>query len=117
MQDSVPSPRNMWLCAGLIAIAVLVYWPSTAALWDFWIDDNHGGTHGLIVAPLSAWLLYRARFQLAAIPTRPSWFAGVLLVPGSLCWLVFWRAGIQELHLLMLPVLMGLAVWSALGFQ
>ena len=116
MQDSVPSLRNMLLCAGLIAIAVLIYWPSTAALWDVWIDDNHGGTHGLIVAPLSAWLLYRARFQLAAIPTRPSWFAGVLLLLGSLSWLVFWRAGIRELHLLMLPVLMGLGVWTALGF-
>jgi EpsI family protein len=117
MQDSVPSLRNAWLSAGLIAIAVLVYWPSPAALWGFWIDDNHGGTHGLIVAPLSAWLLYRARYQLAAVPTRPSWFAGVLLLLGSVCWLVFWRAGIQELHLLMLPVLMGLAVWTALGFQ
>jgi EpsI family protein len=117
MQDSVPTLRNTWLSAGLIGAAVLVYWPSTAALWNFWIDDNFGGTHGLIVAPLAAWLLFSARYRLAAVEVRPSWVARGLLLIASLAWLVFWRAGIQELHLLMLPVLMGLAVWAAMGFQ
>ena len=117
MQESVPASRNALLTAWLIALAALTYWPSTAALWNYWLDDNHGGTHGLLVAPLSVWLLYRARMRLAAIPIRPSLLAGTLLVACSIAWLVFWRAGIQELHLLLLPVLMGLAVYAALGFR
>src|SRR5689334_3685819 len=115
----VPAPplRNWLLSTGLVLVAILVYWPSTAALWDYWINDNHGGMHGLLIAPLCAWLLYRARFSLGSVQPQPSLMAGVLLVLGSIAWLVFWRAGIQELHLLLLPVLMGLAVYTALGLR
>ena len=117
MQAPAPALRNFLLSAGLITAAVLIYFPSTAALWSYWINDNRSGMHGLLIAPLCAWLLYEARYELAAVQPRPSLLAGVLLVLGSIAWLVFWRAGIQELHLLTLPVLMGLAVYAALGWR
>jgi EpsI family protein len=108
---------NALSSAGLLAIAALVYWPSSVALWNWWTNDNHGGVHGLLVVPLAAALLYRARHRLNAIPAQPSGVACVLLLLCSLAWLVFWRAGIQELHLLLLPVLMGLAICTVLGFR
>ena len=108
--------RNMTLSVGLIATAVVVYWPSSLALWGFWTDDNHSGAHGPLVVALAAWLLFRARYRLAAVRVHPSLPAGGLLVLCSVAWLVFWRAGIQELHILLLPVLMGLGVFTALGF-
>lgn len=117
MQVPSPALRNFLLSIGLIAAAVLIYFPSTAALWNYWINDNRSGMHGLLIAPLSVWLLYEARFELAAVQPRPSLLAGVLLVVCSIAWLVFWRAGIQELHLLTLPVLMGLAVYAVFGFR
>jgi len=117
MQESVLQPRNAMLTAGLLALAALTYWPSSQALWNFWSNDNTGGAHGFLVVPLAAWLLYRARYRLAAVPVRPSRFACLLLVISSVAWLVFWRAGIQELHILTLPVLMGLSVYAALGWQ
>lgn len=117
MQESAPTLRNALLSARLIAIAVLAYWPSTVALWGYWTNDNYSGTHGFLVVPLAALLLYRARHRLAAVRVWPSRVACGLLLLCSIAWLVFWRAGIQELHLLLLPVLMGLAVFAALGFQ
>jgi EpsI family protein len=117
MQESVPQPRNVQLIAGLLVLAALTYWPSLQALWEFWTNDNTAGAHGLLVAPLAAWLLYRARHRLALVPVRPSLGAGVMLVMASVAWLVFWRAGIQELEILALPVLMGLSVYAALGWQ
>jgi len=108
---------NALSSAGLLAIAVLVYWPSSVALWDWWTNDNHAGAHGLLVVPLAAALLYRSRRRLDAIPAQPSGVACVLLLLCSLAWLVFWRAGIQELHLLLLPVLMGLVLCAVLGFR
>jgi EpsI family protein len=117
MQDSPTTFRNTLLSAALSALAVLTYWPSTHALWTFWANDNTAGAHGFLVAPLAAWLLFRARHRLAAVQVRPARLAGVLLVLCSIAWLVFWRAGIQELHILLLPVLMGLAVTTALGWQ
>ena len=117
MQETVPEPRTALLIAGLLVLAALTYWPSSQALWEFWTNDNTAGAHGLLVAPLAAWLLYRARHRLALVPVRPSLGAGVLLVMASVAWLVFWRAGIQELEILALPVLMGLSVYAALGWQ
>jgi EpsI family protein len=117
MQESPTVLRNTTLSAALIALAVLTYWPSTQALWVFWTNDNTAGAHGFIVAPLAAWLLFRARHELDTVAARPSRLAGVLLVLCSVAWLVFWRAGIQELHLLLLPVLMGLSVTTALGWR
>jgi EpsI family protein len=117
MKASAPTLRNTWLCAGLIALAAAAYWPSVAALWEFWIDPNHRGEHGLLVATLSVWLLFHARYRLAQVPIRRSPIACGLLVLFSIAWLVFWRAGIQELHILLLPALMGLAIFAALGFR
>src|ERR1700756_3574277 len=103
MQELEPSLRNATLIAGLIVIAILVYWPSTWALRDFWTDANHSGAHGPLVAALSAWLLFRARYRLGAAHACPSLVAGGFLLLCSGAWVVFWRAGIQELHLLLLP--------------
>jgi exosortase len=117
MQELVSTLRNTLLSVGLIGIALAVYWPSTAALWHYWTNENLGGAHGLIILPLAAWLLFLSRERLTAARVEPSAGAGALLLLCSIAWLVFWRAGIQELHLLLLPVLMGLAVFAALGFE
>ncbi|HEY6924416.1 MAG TPA: archaeosortase/exosortase family protein, partial [Steroidobacteraceae bacterium] len=117
MQQSHSTPGNMVLIAALLAAAALTYWPSSQGLWDFWSNDNTAGAHGFLVAALALWLLYRARHRLAAVEVRPSRAACVMLVLWSIAWLVFWRSGLQELHLLSLPVLMGLSVWAALGRQ
>jgi exosortase len=117
MQKSGSAEHNALLTAGLITLAALTYWPSSLALWDFWNNDNTAGAHGFLVAPLAAWLLYRARQRLAAVRVRPAPLACVALVACSIAWLVCWRAGIQELEILALPVLMGLSVWAALGWQ
>lgn len=105
------------LAGALIALAALTYWPTCQALWDFWEDENTVGAHGFLVAPLAVWLLYRARHRLARVPIRPVPAAAVVLALWSIAWLVFWRAGIQELHILSLPVLMGLSVCAALGWR
>jgi EpsI family protein len=117
MQDREIALRNTLASVGLIAAVVLVYWPSTAALWEYWRNDNHSGAHGLLVAPLSVWLLIRARDRLAACRPQPSVLACMALCAASIAWLVFWRAGIQELHLLLFPLLMGLAIVAALGWR
>lgn len=109
--------RNDILSAALIAIAIVVYWPSSLALWDFWMNTDHRGAHGPLVAALSVWFLFRARYRLAASTVRPSPVAGCLLVLCSVAWSVFWRAGIDQLHLLAFPLMMGLAVLTALGFE
>ena len=60
-------------------------------------------------------LLYRSRARIASAPVEPlPWVLAPLLLCSTAA-LIFWRAGIQELHLLLLPILIMLAVLAAFG--
>jgi exosortase len=100
---------------GLVLITILAYWPATAALWHYWIDDLYVGGHGLLVAGLAAWLLYRSCRRVARVTVQPSPWALVPLLACSVAALVFLKAGIHTLQLLTLPALIWLAVLAAFG--
>jgi EpsI family protein len=100
----------------IILVTIIAYSPATAALWGYWIDEPSLGGHGLLVAVLAAWLLYRSRARLnAGASPAPRLASTALLVLCSIACVILWRAGIQSLQLLFLPVLMLLAVWAAFG--
>ncbi len=97
-----------------LAAAATIYWPSSRALAGLWNDtEARTYTHGWLVLLICLWWIARARADLAAASVRPlpQAFAAVLML--SAAWLVFWRAGIQDLHLMVLPVLL-LASWLAI---
>jgi EpsI family protein len=115
MRQPVPALRNTLPLAALLAVALIAYAPSTAALWDFWIHHEYLGGHGPLIAALSLWLVWRSRAALERAPVQASrWgFAGLFLC--TLAWVVFWRAAIQELHMLLLPLILFFAVLAAFG--
>jgi len=69
---------------GVIALGLAVLWLPT--FWDLcfgiWSAEAQG--HELIVLGVSAWLLYRQRAALQALPDAPSRWGGALLVIGLL---------------------------------
>jgi EpsI family protein len=111
--------RDLLLVAALIIMTAAAYWPSTVALWDVWADpDLDGGhAHGPLVGLLALWMLFRSRAALARAPLRPAPWAFPFLLMGGLASLVFWRAGIQSLHMLLLPALAVLTVLCVLGTE
>ncbi len=64
----------------LILIAVLVYLPVLGDLIVDWYQDSNY-SHGFLIIPVSVWLIWRQRRELASVPTRTSsWgFAGILI--------------------------------------
>jgi exosortase len=119
MNRSVPMGRNALLVAGLMAVVLAVYWPSASALWAYWSDPDNGAgaPQGRLVALLSLWMLFRTRHALVALPVRPVRWAYAALLACSVGSLIFWRAGIQSLQLLLLPALMFFAVLAAVGYR
>jgi exosortase len=100
--------------AALIASTIVAYWPASSALWHFWMDHPFFSVHGMPVAALALWLLYRARSRIAAAPVRGlPWMLAPLLA-CSVASLLLPRAGL-EWQLLLLPTLMLLAVAAAFG--
>jgi len=117
MKASAPALTNALLCAVLIALVAVVYWPTSSALWVYWTDSEGEGTHGTLVALISAWLLYRNRHVLNETPAKPTLWLLFPLFIMNVAWLVFWRAHIPALHIILFPALIMLGVAAALGWK
>lgn len=102
------------LVGGLIVAVLAAYWPMVAALWTYWLQPYVGG-QGVLVAALSLWLLYRQRDRLSAAAARPVPWAVLLVALCSVATLLLWRAGIQTLYFMLLPLLILAAIFAALG--
>jgi len=105
----------------LIGAMLALYWPAVSSLWVLWLDvDATTYTHGLLVAALSLWLLWRAGARTGAADAGPQMHAGRGLFMGVLCllvlgWQLAFRAGIQLGYLLLLPPLIWCAIRVSLG--
>ena len=108
-------PRRMgWQVGGLIVAVLAAYWPMTAALWTYWLQPYVGG-QGVLVAALSVWLIYRQRDAFSVAPVEPVRWVAVLVVLLSIVAVVLWRAGIQTLYFMVLPLLIFGAIFTAFG--
>ena len=115
LNDSPAAPRTFLLVVALVVATAIVYWPSVSALWRYWIYLPSLGGHGSLVIVLAAWMLLRSKDRINSEPRRPAVWALLPLALCSIAWLIFWKAGIQSLHLVLLPVLIFLAVLAAFG--
>jgi EpsI family protein len=98
-----------------IAVAV-IYWPASRALNGIWLGPGEF-SHGYLILLISLWLIVRHRERLAAQPIRPATGALALTAVLSIAWLSFWRAAIQDLHLLLLPLILLAGLAAGLGWR
>lgn len=103
---------------GVYLAVALFYWPSSLeldALWRNTAEETY--THGYLILLISVWLIVRNRARLAATTVRPVPGALVALAIMSALWLWAWRAAIQEVQLLLLPLLLLTAIVAAFGWR
>ena len=108
--------RRLAIAVGFLIVIALVYWPSSVALdgeWRDTIDKTY--THGYLILLISLWLMWRDRGRLEAAPLQPEPLALPALVVLSAAWLFFWRAAVQDPHLLLLPLLLYTALLAVFG--
>jgi exosortase len=65
-------------CAALLLLAA--YAPTLAFLWNAWTRLPEY-SHGLLMPPVAAWLVYQRRAQFAALSPQPSLVGLLLLLP------------------------------------
>jgi exosortase len=91
-----PSPHRplFWVLAVLLVTTFLaLFWPVlTDLVWTWSRDSNY--SHGFLVLPVSAYLAWSRREELAATERRPSW-VGLIVVCGSLVTLLIGTAGVE----------------------
>jgi exosortase A len=107
--------------AGMLALAALVgvlavFWPTTAALLELWMDTDRPYSHGMLVGPIAAWLATRECRDAWRAPAARSWLALLLFIGASLCWVAAFSVDVLIGQQLLLSVLLVLAVATTAGW-
>jgi len=87
------TPSLIALAAGLLVVLGMFSgtWQAMARVWM--VSETFG--HGMLVAPISLWLIWRQRNQLAQMQPNPSWWGIPLLALCCAGWLVGELAGVN----------------------
>ncbi|MEJ0038464.1 MAG: exosortase C-terminal domain/associated protein EpsI [Gammaproteobacteria bacterium] len=117
-QDGLVHFHKIRVVLVLWVASVLVFWPATTALVGAWMEpSDRTYRHGFLIAAVCLWLIREAADEFAAAVARPSRLALVLLIGATFAWVLFWRAAIQDLFLLITPVIVLLAVAAVAGWR
>ncbi len=110
-----------WRVAGpallVVLLTILVLFRETASemasIW--WRSDTYA--HGMIVPPITVWLVWRVRAGLVALTPRSSYLAVFLLGGAGFGWLVGQVAAVNALSQFALVAMLVLAVPALVGWQ
>jgi len=101
------------LALGCLTLGFLYFSEVRSVVHTWWTVGTYA--HGLVVYPVSAWLIWRQRELLAMQTPRPFLPAAVLLAVLSLVWLLGDLSNTQTLREFALVASIPVLVWSVLG--
>jgi exosortase A len=107
--------------AGIVALALALagliggFVSTATAMVGIWARSETF-MHGFLIAPISAWLIWRLRGQLSQIVPRPSYWALLPLVAAGAAWLVGELAAVNALSQFAFVAMLVLAVPMTLGW-
>jgi exosortase A len=82
------SAKFAWgVLAALIGLCVALFWGSWWTMADQWLHSETY-SHGILIAPISAWLIWRERANLVLPQVSWSWLGLLLLLASAVVWLL-----------------------------
>lgn len=114
------STTAAWRRAGallaLLVVAILLLYRDTAlAMASIWARSDTFA-HGFLVPPISLWLIWRQRKQLALLAPAPSAWGLIPLAGGAVMWLLGDLVAVNSVTQLALTVMLVSAVPTVLGW-
>lgn len=97
-----------------LVVACVGIAPTFWLLWPKWMD-SFTYSHGLLVIPLSAWLLWRERDRINAEPVQRTRWAGLLLLGLLFVWTLSFASSIEIGTSATMPLILLVAVLFAAG--
>jgi len=101
---------------GLVTTVFLLFWQTSVSVVAIWIRSATF-THGFLILPISAWLIWQRRNKLMAVSPAPNWFGIPLLMVIGLGWLVARIAGVLVVEQLAMMAFVPTVVWTVLGWR
>lgn len=118
---STPLDTHNWrfpavlMGAVLVALSVL-YWPTFHSMIAVW-ERSETFTHGYVIFPISAWLIWQQREALSAVQVKPDWRGFSVLAVAGIIWLLSDTGGVMvAAQYAFILTLVG-AVWTVLGWH
>jgi exosortase A len=119
--ESLPLPsQSNWRLAGGLTLGVLViltalFWPTLYSMIEIW-DRSETFTHGYLIFPISAWLMWRKRKELAQVQPRPDLRGLILLAGAGAGWLLADAGSVNVVAQYAFIVMLIATVWTLLGW-
>lgn len=102
------------LTLGVLALFVLLYHGSLMSMIGIWLESDTF-SHGFLVFPAVAFLIYRARDRLLALDPQPSWLGFVALVGCLALWFVAHVGSVQVAEQFAFVAGLSACAWALLG--
>ncbi|MEQ1802503.1 MAG: exosortase A [Gammaproteobacteria bacterium] len=115
MNSPSRGPVVAWVLAALAAVAVALALRESFLGMAFQWRSSSTFSYGVLILPISLFLLWRERARLAAVPAEPSWLALFLMIPVGVSWVLAMLLDVNVVHHFAAVVLVALAVWAVLG--
>ncbi|MBI1284106.1 MAG: exosortase A [Thiobacillus sp.] len=122
LPESLPATaRNGWLLPGVLALGSLLlltamFWPTFHSMVEVW-ERSETFTHGFLIFPISAWLIWRKRHALARIEPRTDLRGLVLLALAGAGWLLADAGSVNVVAQYAFIAILIAAIWTLLGWE
>ena len=81
-------PTAQWWIAGLaVLLPLLAYLDTAASIVSIW-ERSETFAHGFVIVPITLWLVWRRRAELALLPVLPCWPALAALLLCGAAWML-----------------------------
>lgn len=110
------SDRSLRLAALAAALAWLLFWyrDTIGSLVDIW-SRSDTFAHGFVIAPISAWLIWRGRDRLRNLPLTPSPVGVLACAFAGFAWLLGELASVASVSQFALVGMVIAMVWAIMG--
>jgi exosortase A len=82
-----PPAAQWWIAAFAVLLPLLAYPGTAASIVSIW-ERSETVAHGFVIVPITLWLVWRRRAQLALLPVRPCWPALAALAACGALWML-----------------------------
>ena len=121
LPETLPAtPHSNWLMPGALTVGVLlilagIFWPTFLSMVEIW-ERSETFAHGYVIFPISVWLIWRQRDELARVQPRPDRRGLILLAVAGAGWLLADAGSVNVVAQYAFIVMLIAAVWTLLGW-
>ncbi len=106
--------RGYWLALAFAVLCLACYHETVWSMVRIWMRSDTFA-HGFLILPISAWLVWERRQELAAIPVWSMFYPLTFLVPLGLLWLASHLVEVLVVQQFALVAMVLVGVWAILG--